>query len=367
MSWWMYVVLPLAGLGAGLVGSVAGLASLVSYPMLLAMGLPPVTANVTNSVSLVFASAGSVAGPGRSWTGRAARLRWLALAAVAGGTAGSALLLLAPAETFEFVVPWLIAGASLAILLPRRAPDAERHRHHGWLLAGGVALVRVYGGFFGAAAGIVLLALFLAMTPDSSPGAARKNVLLGAANLVAASHSRCSARCTGWRCCRSARGCSSADGSDRSWSAGAHRRRCGASSPRWGSGSPCTSAGRRTADQLRPCERTSHRKPPRTPGAVSTRARGSQVAVVVSPLPAVVLPAPVVLPRRRAAHGRAARRRAARRRAARRRAARRRAARRRRHPRRSGHGRRGACPHSQEAATLIARPQGRVCVRVASR
>ncbi|MFC4041006.1 sulfite exporter TauE/SafE family protein [Dactylosporangium siamense] len=187
MTWWMYVVLPLAGIGAGLVGSVAGLASLISYPMLLAIGLPPVTANVTNSVSLVFASAGSVVGSRPELDGQAARLRWLALAAVAGGAAGSALLLLAPAETFEFVVPWLIAAASLAILLPRQAPDAERHPRQGWLLAGGVAVVGVYGGYFGAAAGIVLLALFLAMTPDSfARGSAAKNVLLGAANLVAA-------------------------------------------------------------------------------------------------------------------------------------------------------------------------------------
>ncbi len=187
VSWWVYALLPLAGIAAGLVGSVAGLASLISYPVLLAMGLPPVTANVTNSVSLVFASAGSVVGSRPELLGRGAQLRWLAVAAVAGGAAGSALLLLAPAETFEFVVPWLIAGASLAILLPRRPAGAEPHRHHAWLLAGGVALVGVYGGYFGAAAGIVLLALLLAMTPDTfAQGSAAKNVLLGAANAVAA-------------------------------------------------------------------------------------------------------------------------------------------------------------------------------------
>jgi uncharacterized membrane protein YfcA len=183
----MYALLPLAGIGAGLVGSVAGLASLISYPMLLAMGLPPVTANVTNSVSLVFASAGSVAGSRPELAGQGPRLRRLALAAVAGGVAGSSLLLLAPAATFEVVVPWLIAGASLAILLPRRPADAPRHPRHRWLLAGGVALVGVYGGYFGAAAGIVLLALLLALTPDTfAQGSAAKNVLLGAANAVAA-------------------------------------------------------------------------------------------------------------------------------------------------------------------------------------
>jgi len=180
-------VLVLAGVGGGLVGSVAGLASLVSYPVLLALGLPPVTANVTNSVSLVFSSAGAVAGSRAELVGQAPRLRWLAVAAVAGGVVGGGLLLLSPAAAFAFVVPWLIAAASLAILLPRRPPDGHRHRYDRWALFGGVSLVGVYGGYFGAAAGVLLLALLLSVTSDTfARGNATKNVLLGAANAVAA-------------------------------------------------------------------------------------------------------------------------------------------------------------------------------------
>ncbi|MGI5238419.1 sulfite exporter TauE/SafE family protein [Dactylosporangium sp. CA-139066] len=185
MAWWMYPVLLAAGFGGGLVGSVAGVASLVSYPVLLALGLPPVAANVTNSVALVGSTAGSVAGSRTELEGQGRRIRWLAVAAVAGGIAGSGLLLLAPAESFELIVPWLIALASVAVLLPRRPTEVE----HGnsWALTGGVALIGVYGGYFGAAAGVMLLALLLAMTPDSfARGNAMKNVLLGAANAVAA-------------------------------------------------------------------------------------------------------------------------------------------------------------------------------------
>jgi len=185
VSWWMYAVLLAAGVGGGLVGAVGGVASLVSYPVLLAVGLPPVTANVTNSVGLVFSSIGSVAGSRTELTGQAPRIRWLAWAAVAGGVAGGALLLLAPAKSFELVVPWLIAVASAAILLPRRPSGTDRH--HGLALTGGVTLIGIYSGYFGAAAGIMMLALLLYLTPETfARGNAMKNVLVGSANAVAA-------------------------------------------------------------------------------------------------------------------------------------------------------------------------------------
>jgi uncharacterized membrane protein YfcA len=186
VAWWTYPVLVGAGTTAGLVGAVGGVASLVSYPALLALGLPPVTANVTNSVALVASSAGAIAGSRAELAGQAARMRWLAVAAVAGGVAGGLLLLLAPAESFELVVPWLIALASAAILLPRRPPEATAHGGR-WLLPAGVALIGVYGGYFGAAAGVMLLALLLALTSEPfARGNAMKNALLGAANAVAA-------------------------------------------------------------------------------------------------------------------------------------------------------------------------------------
>ena len=116
--------LVLAGLGAGLVGSIAGLASLISYPALLAIGLPPVMANVTNTVALV-PSSGSVLGSRPELGGQATRLLRLGVVAVLGGVIGGLLLLITPPGPFERIVPWLIAFASIAILVPRRPQEVQ--------------------------------------------------------------------------------------------------------------------------------------------------------------------------------------------------------------------------------------------------
>ena len=157
--------LVLAGIGAGLTGSIAGLASLVSYPALLATGIPPVTANVTNTVALVLNAVGSVSASRPELRGQGRRLRPLLVAAVLGGAAGMALLLLTPTEAFERIVPWLIATASAAILVQRpprelAAEGARRPvRDPRWLPLGTFA-VAIYGGYFNGGLGIVLLALF---------------------------------------------------------------------------------------------------------------------------------------------------------------------------------------------------------------
>jgi uncharacterized membrane protein YfcA len=186
--------LVLAGIGAGLTGSIAGLASLISYPALLAVGIPPVTANVTNTVALVLNSVGSVSASRPELTGQARRLVPLAGAAVLGGMAGAALLLLTPSGAFERVVPFLIAAASATILVqrPPRELAAEGAAHHPdhrdprWLPLGTFA-IGIYGGYFGAAAGVVLLAMFLLGTGETLPrGNAMKNLVLGVANAVAA-------------------------------------------------------------------------------------------------------------------------------------------------------------------------------------
>ncbi|MGY1733478.1 sulfite exporter TauE/SafE family protein [Geodermatophilus sp. SYSU D01045] len=188
-----WLLLVLAGVGAGLAGSIAGLASLVSYPALLAAGLPPVTANVTNTVALVLTSVGSVSASRPELAGQGRRLVPLAAAGVAGGAAGAALLLLTPAEAFERLVPLLIGGAALAILLQRPPAELaeEGRRLHGardpWWLVAGTGVIGVYGGYFGAAAGVLLLALMLLGTGEGLPRSnALKNVLLGVANAVAA-------------------------------------------------------------------------------------------------------------------------------------------------------------------------------------
>jgi uncharacterized protein len=191
MSWWDAALLLVAGVGGGLAGSIAGLASLTTYPALLAVGLPPVTANVTNTVALIFNGVGSIGGSRPELQGQGPWLkRTIPLMAV-GGAVGAALLLLTPAGGFEKLVPILLTLASVAIVLPRGpltdGVKPRRRRSVVVLEAAAIFLIGVYGGYFGAAAGVLLLALLLRVGGATLPHAnASKNVLLGVANLVAA-------------------------------------------------------------------------------------------------------------------------------------------------------------------------------------
>ena len=187
-------LLALAGVGAGAIGSTAGLASLVSYPALLLVGLPPVTASVTNTLGLIGSSIGSVSAsrPELSGLGRVV-LRWLPLAVTAGAT-GALLLLVGPPGAFESVVPLLVAGASVLLLLSPRVRRLGRRRGVDVDRTGGgpgmsalLFLACAYGGYFGAAAGVMILALLLSRTDRPLPVSnALKNVLLGVANATAA-------------------------------------------------------------------------------------------------------------------------------------------------------------------------------------
>ncbi len=180
-------LLLLAGVAAGLVGAVAGLASVISYPALLAAGLPPVTANVTNTVALVFSGLGSASASRPELRGQGHRVRTLGLLGVLGGAVGALLLLLTPPGAFRLVVPWLIGIASLCVLIPRpQAHPESGSRDRSWVLVS-VLLISIYGGYFGAAAGVVMLALLLAATAETLPQSnAIKNVVLLCANLIAA-------------------------------------------------------------------------------------------------------------------------------------------------------------------------------------
>jgi uncharacterized protein len=184
-----------AGALAGLVSTVASVASLVSYPVLLAIGLPPLSANVTNTVALLFTGVGAAAGSRPELTGQRARLLWLGPACVAGGAAGAAVLLLTPASWFGYAAPVLIAAGSVILLIPRpaaRTPDpaadpAAGAAAPGWGLCAAAAAVACYIGYFGAAGGILMLALLAATQAGPLPRAnAAKNVLNGLANAAAA-------------------------------------------------------------------------------------------------------------------------------------------------------------------------------------
>jgi hypothetical protein len=185
-----------AGALAGLVSTVASVASVVSYPVLLAIGLPPLAANVTNTVALLFTGAGAAAGSRPELAGQRARLLRLGPACVAGGAVGSAVLLLTPASWFGYAAPVLIAAGSVILLIPRpaaRTPDpateapAAGEAVPGWGLCAAVAAVACYIGYFGAAGGILMLALLAATQAGPLPRAnAAKNVLNGLANAAAA-------------------------------------------------------------------------------------------------------------------------------------------------------------------------------------
>jgi uncharacterized protein len=204
-----------AGVAAGIISTVVGLASVVSYPALLAIGLPPLAANMTNTVSLLFTGVGAAVGSRPELAGQVTRVRRLGTIVALGGGAGAALLLITPSQTFVRLAPVLIGAASLALLPPSRqdraarrgagpdrdgrgrgaGPDRDgrgcgagpgRDERRPWLLAG-VFGVAVYIGYFGAAGGIVMLALLIAMVAEPLARVnAVKNMLGAIGNAVAA-------------------------------------------------------------------------------------------------------------------------------------------------------------------------------------
>ncbi|MEO3803638.1 sulfite exporter TauE/SafE family protein [Nonomuraea sp. B1E8] len=179
-------VLGLLGVGvvAGVVSTVVSLASIVSYPALLAFGLPPLTANVTNTVALVFTGIGAAAGSRPELAGEGGRMLRLGPVAAIGGATGAFLLLVTPAETFELIAPWLIAMASLLLARP---PSGRADGEHGLAARVGLFAVTIYVGYFGAAGGLMVFAVLAATF--AQPAAklnAMKNVLSGLANAVAA-------------------------------------------------------------------------------------------------------------------------------------------------------------------------------------
>lgn len=182
-------LLVLTGAAAGLAGAVTGVASLVAYPGLLAFGLAPVSANVTSTVANVFGGIGSSVASGPELVGQSVRVRRLAVLAATGALIGAALLLSTPSTLFARIVPVFIALASLAVFLrpdPDRqaagSPDSDPVQ-----LPAATFFLGIYAGYFGAAAGTVMMALLLYITGESVPRATGvKNVTFLCANSVAA-------------------------------------------------------------------------------------------------------------------------------------------------------------------------------------
>jgi uncharacterized membrane protein YfcA len=187
------LAIAVAGMAAGTVNTVVGSGTLITFPVLLAFGYAPVTANVSNNVGLVPGSASGAFGYRRELAGQRGRAMRLGSCSVLGAAIGATLLLVLPASAFKAIVPAFIAIAlALVVLQPRinRALAERRSRiahEHGVLTPLAVFATGIYGGYFGAAQGILLLGILgVALPQDMQRTNALKNVLAGIANGVAA-------------------------------------------------------------------------------------------------------------------------------------------------------------------------------------
>jgi uncharacterized protein len=186
------LVVTVAGMVAGTMNAIVGAGTLITFPVLLAVGYPAVVANVSNTIGLVPGVFSGVLGYRRELAGQRDRLIRLGLAGALGGLTGAVLLLSLPASVFDAVVPVLILlGVALVLAQPYLTRFVgQRHDpppHGGPVLVVGVYLVGVYGGYFGAAQGVLLLGLLgLLLAEGLQRANAAKNVIALLVNLVAA-------------------------------------------------------------------------------------------------------------------------------------------------------------------------------------
>ena len=192
MSAWHIVAIFAAGIAAGTINTVVGSGTLITFPTLLAFGYAPVTANVSNTIGLVPGSVSGAVGYRRELSGQRDRVIALGSSALCGGVVGSILLLVLPASAFKAIVPFFIALALVLILLQPQinARLGNRRRGHGEGVAAGALAgsfcCGIYGGYFGAAQGILMLSLLGLSIDDSLQRLnAVKVVTTGVTNCVA--------------------------------------------------------------------------------------------------------------------------------------------------------------------------------------
>ncbi|GAA2234964.1 sulfite exporter TauE/SafE family protein [Kitasatospora cystarginea] len=194
MTWWEALLVLAAGIGAGTINTVVGSGTLITFPVLLAFGLPPVTANVSNTIGLVPGSLSGAIGYRRELAGQGGRLRRLGTASLLGGLLGAWLLIRLPGSAFKAIVPVLILLALVLVVLQPRVARAMAARRRdgaatgtGPVLLLGVFLTGIYGGYFGAAQGVLLIAILGMLLDDGMQRLnAAKNVLALTVNGVAA-------------------------------------------------------------------------------------------------------------------------------------------------------------------------------------
>jgi uncharacterized protein len=185
------VAIAFAGLAAGTINTVVGSGTLITFPVLLAFGYAPVTANVSNTIGLVPGSVSGAIGYRRELAGQARRAVRLGAMSVAGGITGAVLLLVLPSAAFKDIVPvFILAALVLTLLQPRVSRrlarrEVDLERRGGALVPLALFVTGVYGGYFGAAQGIMLLAILgVALTQSLQRTNALKNVLAGSVNGV---------------------------------------------------------------------------------------------------------------------------------------------------------------------------------------
>ncbi|MEC4020993.1 sulfite exporter TauE/SafE family protein [Streptomyces sp. H27-D2] len=198
MSIWEALAVFAAGIGAGTINAIVGSGTLITFPVLLAIGLPPITANVSNTLGLVPGSISGAIGYRHELAGQRERILRLGVCAVIGGLIGAILLLALPSDAFDAIVPVLVGLALvLVVLQPRLSRALQRRRERngtstddpdgGIALLVGMAAASVYGGYFGAAQGVLYLSLMGLLLNESLQRInAVKNVLATVVNGVAA-------------------------------------------------------------------------------------------------------------------------------------------------------------------------------------
>ncbi|GAA2169268.1 MULTISPECIES: sulfite exporter TauE/SafE family protein [Glycomyces] len=199
MGWLEAAAILAAGFGAGMINVIVGSGTLISFPVLLLFGYPPVVANVSNTLGLVPGSLSGTIGYRRELQANGRLARMLVPASMAGGILGASLLFLLPAAAFELIVPVLIAvGIAMVLVGPLVQRNAAR-RAAGrtgpsgtplWKTAvtlAGMFALGVYGGYFGAAQGILIVGLLSLLTVETLQSLnGVKNLLVMAVNLIAA-------------------------------------------------------------------------------------------------------------------------------------------------------------------------------------
>ena len=186
----LFIYLVLGGILGGLASTMAGMASLATYPVLLSLGIPPIYANITNDAALIWAGIGSTASSINELKGHWQKLLFFACFSIFGSIIGCFLLIRFPSKTFEKIVPFCIAFSGIMVLLPK-PKDFKNNSSKNKLVFKFITLLCIiitglYTGYFGAAAGVLMLGILNLITDDKFLTVnAMKNVINALNNFVA--------------------------------------------------------------------------------------------------------------------------------------------------------------------------------------